>query len=225
MRVLVIEDSLRLSKYVRDGLAQAGYSVDVAHDGEEGLWLALSNEYDAIILDLMLPKLDGIAVLQRLRAKGRKTHVLILTARDSVADRVRGLDEGADDYLVKPFALEELIARVQTLIRRSYGFKDPVLSIGGLKIDTARRIVSRGSRELSLTVREFALLEYLVMRKGEVVSRTEIEKHIYDEQAEPSSNVVDSSIHRLRKKIETVGAGDLIRTRRGMGYVIEDQKK
>lgn len=225
MRVLLIEDSLRLSKYVSDGLSQVGYSVDVAHDGEEGLWLALSSEYDAIILDLMLPKLDGIAVLQRLRAKGRKTHVLILTAKESVPDRILGLGEGADDYLVKPFALEELIARVQTLIRRSYGLKNPVIAIGGLKVDTARRVVSREGQELSLTLREFALLEYLVMRRGQVVSRTEIEEHIYDEQTEPSSNVVDSSIHRLRKKIESIGARDLIRTRRGMGYMIEDQER
>ena len=222
MRVLLVEDSARLGKYVKDGLSQAGYSLDLAPDGEEGLWLALSNDYDAIILDLMLPKMDGMNVLRRLRKKGRKTHVLILTAKDSVSDRVRGLEEGADDYLVKPFALEELIARVQALVRRNYGLKAPVIKISDLEIDTARRSVYRKGKDLNLTSREYALLEYLAMRRGEVVTRTEIEHHIYDDRAEPLSNVVDSSVYRLRKKIEPPGHPTLIRTRRGMGYVLEN---
>jgi DNA-binding response OmpR family regulator len=222
MRVLLVEDSDRLRQYLEEGLAQAGFSVDTAPDGEEGLWLALSNDYDVIILDLMLPKMNGLTLLRKLREKGRTTHVLILTARDTVPDRVRGLEEGGDDYLVKPFALEELIARVQALARRSYGVKSSVITVGDLQIDTSRRTATFRDHAIDLTRREFALLEYLAMRPGQVVTRTEIESHIYDEQADPMSNVVDSAIYRLRKKIEAAGRTGLIRTRRGMGYVLED---
>lgn len=222
VRVLLVEDSVRLSKYIKKGLSRAGYSVDAALDGEEGLWLALSNDYDALILDLMLPRIDGITLLRRLREEGRKTHVLILTAKETVPDRVRGLGEGADDYLTKPFALEELIARVQALVRRSYGLKNPVIRIGSLEIDSTKRIATRKGKKLDLTNREFALLEYMTMKCGEVVSRTEIELHIYDDRSEPLSNVVDSTIYRLRKKLEMPGEPTLITTRRGMGYIIED---
>jgi DNA-binding response OmpR family regulator len=222
VRVLLIEDSRRLRTYVKDGLVQAGYVVDQASDGEEGLWLAFSNEYDAIILDLMLPKMDGITILQRLRKAGRKSHILILTAKDTVEDRVHGLEMGADDYLIKPFALEELLARVQALVRRSYNVKSPAISIGELEIDTARKRVSRRGKRIDLTSREYALLEYLALKKGQVVSRTEIEHHIYDDQAEVMSNVVDSFIYRLRKKIESPRGSALIQTRRGMGYILEE---
>jgi DNA-binding response OmpR family regulator len=221
-RVLLIEDSRRLRTYVKDGLIQAGFAVDQAEDGEEGLWLAGSNDYDAIILDLMLPKMDGLTVLDRLRSEGRKTHILILTAKDTVEDRVIGLDKGADDYLVKPFAFEELLARVQALVRRSYGIKSPVIDIGGLEIDIAKRSVERQGKAIDLTAREFALLEYLALRKGQVVSRKEIEDHLYDDGAELTSNVVDSHIYRLRKKIEIPGGPALIQTRRGMGYILEE---
>ena len=221
MRVLVIEDSKRLQTYIAKGLRLHGFAVDVASDGEEGLWRAEGDEYDVIVLDLMLPKLDGISLLERLRSQGRKTHVLILTARDSVEDRVHGLDHGADDYLVKPFAFAELVARIQALARRSYGVKSSQLTIGDLVIDTSRRTVCRGSEELPLKPAEYVLLEYLVMRQGQVVSRTEIERHIYDERAEPVSNVVDCAICRLRKKIDAPGAPSKIRTRRGMGYVLD----
>lgn len=220
--MLLIEDSERLSRYIKDALSDAGYAVDAALDGEEGLWLALSIDYDAIILDLMLPKLDGITVLQRIREKGKKTHILILTAKSTVPDRVLGLEEGADDYLVKPFALEELIARIHTLVRRSYRLKKPIIRIGDLKIDTSRRTATHNGHSLDLTTREYALLEYLAMRRGEVVSRSDIENHIYDEQAEPMSNVVDSLVYRLRKKLDMPGEPMLIRTRRGMGYVLEE---
>jgi DNA-binding response OmpR family regulator len=224
VRVLLIEDSERLRTYIKDGLSQAGYAVDLAPNGEEGLWLALSNDYDAIILDLMLPKLDGIAVLKRLREKGKGTHVLILTAKDTVEDRVHGLSEGADDYLIKPFALEELLARVRALVRRSYGVKSSRITIGELEIDTMRKTVRRQGELIDLTAREYALLEFLALRKGEVVSRTEIEHHIYDDRTEPMSNVVDSYVYRLRKKIEAPHGPALIHTRRGMGYVLEASK-
>jgi len=221
MRVLLVEDSVRLSKYIKEGLNQVGYAVDSALDGEDGSWLALSNNYDVIILDLMLPKVDGISLLRRLRENKRNTHVLILTAKDTLSDKVHGLRAGADDYLVKPFAMEELIARVQSLVRRAYGRKSPVIAIGDLEIDTSRRVASRQGGDLELTAREYALLEYLAMKQGQVVSRTEIEQHIYDDLADPLSNVVDSTVYRLRKKVERPGGLTLIHTRRGMGYVLE----
>ena len=221
MRILFIEDSKRLQASVGRGLRKAGYALDVAGDGKEGAWLAESNQYDVIVLDLMLPGLDGLSVLRGLRAKQNATHVLILTAKDTVDDRVRGLQAGADDYLVKPFAFEELLARVQALCRRSYQGKNPHIVIGDLQIDTAARLASRGRKTIKLTPREFMLLEYLARRRGEVVSRAEIEAHIYPDSAELMSNTVDSAICTLRKKITPRGASALIRTRRGMGYVLE----
>src|SRR3979411_1050577 len=172
MRLLLIEDLARLQSSVGLGLRKAGYAVDVSGDGEEGLWLAESNEYDAIILDLMLPKLDGLALLRSLRAKENSTHVLILTAKDTVENRVNGLQAGADDYLVKPFAFEELLARVQALCRRSYQHKNPKIDIGDLEIDTVARVALRNGKPIELTPREFRLLEYLAARPGQVVSRS-----------------------------------------------------
>jgi DNA-binding response OmpR family regulator len=218
--VLLVEDSKRLQDYVAEGLRQAGFAVDVAGDGEEGQWMAENTDYDVLVLDLMLPKLDGLSVLQRLRDQGSRIHILILTAKDTVDDRVFGLDSGADDYLVKPFAMEELIARVQALVRRSYEVKNPLIAVGGFTVDTARRVVTRDGRELDLKPREYALLEYLIVRRGEVVSRTEIEHHIYDERVEPMSNVVDSAVCQLRKKIDVPGETSIIQTRRGMGYIL-----
>jgi DNA-binding response OmpR family regulator len=220
LRLLLVEDSKRLRTHLRKGLRGEGYAVDVAGDGEQGLWLAEINDYDVIILDLMLPKLDGLGLLRSLRAQGRKTHVLILTAKDAVEDRVAGLEQGADDYLVKPFAFDELLARIQALVRRSYGAKSPAIAIGDLSLDTARRVVMRAGHELPLKPREYSLLHFLAMRRGEVVSRTEIERHIYDELVEPMSNVVDSAICQLRKKIDIKGRPSLIQTRRGMGYLL-----
>ena len=222
MRVLLVEDSQRLQTYVGKGLRLAGWAVDTASDGEEGFWLATENDYDVIVLDLMLPKLDGIAVLQRLRAAGSDTHILILTAKDTVSDRVHGFQQGADDYLIKPFAFEELLARVQALGRRKYHDKSGRVNIGGLAIDTASRTVSRDGVAIDLTAREYALLELLALRHGEVVTRTEIERCIYDERAEPMSNVVDSAVCLLRKKIDRAGSPSLIQTRRGMGYILRE---
>lgn len=222
MRVLLVEDSERLRNYVGKGLRMSGWAVDTAGDGEEGLWLASENDYDVIVLDLMLPKMDGITVLQRLRAGGSDTHVLILTAKDTVPDRVHGLAQGADDYLIKPFAFEELLARVQALVRRKYNEKSGRVDIGGLIVDTIARVVMREGQPLELTPREYALLELLALRRGEVVTRAEIEHRIYDERVEPMSNVVDSTICLLRKKIDTPDQPSLIQTRRGMGYVLRE---
>ena len=219
MRVLLIEDSVRLAKYVAAGLRREGYAVDVSADGEEGQYLAESGEYDVIVLDLMLPKRDGLSVLRELRAAGLKTHVLIMTAKDAVEDRVKGLREGADDYLIKPFAFEELLARLQALIRREYGVKKTIFRSGDVDIDMGSRAAFRCGEVLRLKPREYALLEYLALRAGEVVTRAEIEQHIYDERVDPVSNVVDSAICTLRRAIDPPGGPSMIQTRRGMGYV------
>jgi DNA-binding response OmpR family regulator len=221
VRVLLIEDSARLRRSVGAALRRSGYAVDVTGEGGEGLWMAQSIDYDVVVLDIMLPSLDGLSVLRRLREAGKSTHVLLLTAKDTVEDRVRGLQTGADDYLIKPFALEELLARVQTLCRRAYGSKQPRLVIGDLEIDTVAREVVRGGQAVHLKPREYALLEYLALRQGQVVSRRDIETHIYDEQVDPVSNVVDSAMSVLRKRIALPGSTPLIHTRHGVGYVMK----
>jgi two-component system, OmpR family, copper resistance phosphate regulon response regulator CusR len=219
VRVLVVEDYAPVRAAVREGLAENGFAVDVANDGEEGLWLAQSNPYDVIVLDLMLPKLDGTSILKRLRAGGSQVAVIVLTARDQLDDRVKGLDLGADDYLVKPFAFAELLARVRALVRRRYEMRDPTIRVGDIEIDTARREVKRSGESVALSAREYALLEYLAMRIGEVVTRTDIWEHVYDFHSEAHSNVVDVYIGYLRKKLERDGAPKLIHTRRGQGYL------
>jgi len=218
MRLLLIEDYLPLQQSLTKGLREAGFAVDTTADGQEGLWYAMSNEYDVIILDLMLPGMDGLEILKKIRAQGRKSHVLILTAKDTLQDRVTGLDLGADDYLVKPFAFEELLARVRALLRRSYSQKNPCINIEDLRIDLASQRVWRGREEIQLTPREYALLEYLAMRAGQTISRTDIWEHIYEFKSTASSNVVDVYIGYLRKKIEQPGKPSLIRTIRGRGY-------
>jgi two-component system OmpR family response regulator len=220
MRVLVVEDYAPIQKAVAKGLREAGFAVDATGDGEEGLWYATSNDYDVVVLDLMLPGMDGLSILRRLRAEGRPTHVLILTAKDTVQDRVIGLDLGADDYLVKPFAFDELLARVRALARRAYSAKNPSIAVGDLRIETSARRVWRGDDEISLTPREYALLEYLALRAGEPVSRTDIWEHIYEFTSEADSNVVDVYIGYLRKKIERPGRPPLIHTIRGRGYAV-----
>jgi len=221
MRILFVEDSKRLQRSIAIGLKKAGYTVDVTGDGQEGLWFAESYDYDVIILDLMLPGMDGLTILKRLREQEKKAFVLILTAKDTVEDKVEGLQTGADDYLVKPFAFEELLARIQALIRRKYGIKTNTINIGELEIDLARCAVLRNGKEIDLMPREYALLEFLALRKGTLVSRAEIEEHIYDERVDPMSNVVDSAICTLRKKIDSSDEPSIIKTRRGMGYIIE----
>ena len=221
MRVLLIEDSKRLQRSISEGLRKSGFKIDATGDGNEGLWYAESFDYDVIILDLMLPGLDGLSILNRLRKKQKPVHVLILSAKDTVEDRVLGLESGADDYLIKPFAFEELLARIQVLIRRKYNLKTKIIRLGNLEIDLNRRIVRLFDKTIELPPREYSLLEFLALQRGKLVSRTEIEEHIYDERAEPMSNVVDAAVCSLRKKIDKPGEGSLIITRRGLGYIIE----
>jgi DNA-binding response OmpR family regulator len=222
VRILLVEDSRRLQEAIGTGLHEMGYAVDISGDGEDGLWRAETGEYDVIVLDIMLPKLDGLTVLGRLREQGKTTHVLILTARDKVEDRVRGLQLGADDYLVKPFNFLELVARIQALARRAHGIKTPRITLGELLIDTSACTVTRAGEPIELTPREYALLEFLTFRRGQVVSRTQIEQHIYDDRVELASNVVDSTICMLRRKVDRPGVTSLIQTRRGLGYILEE---
>ena len=222
MRVLIIEDYAPVRESVAKGLREAGYAVDATDNGEEGLWYARSGEHDVIVLDLMLPKLDGLTLLGRLREEGNDIHVIILTAKDAVDDRVRGLDMGADDYMVKPFAFDELLARIRRLAMRNYGEKSSRITVDDLVVDPAKRTATRAGEPIDLTAREYALLEYLAIRSGEVVSRQDIWEHIYDFAAERNSNVIDVYIGRLRKKLEGPGLSPLIHTRRGMGYVLEE---
>ena len=221
MRLLLAEDSERLRHTLAVAFRRTGYAVDEAVDGEEALWRGRQGDHDAVILDIMLPGMDGLEVLRRMRAAGCEVPVLLLTARDSVPDRVLGLQAGADDYLPKPFALAELLARVQALCRRRYGRRGTRLEIGDLVVDTSMRTVERAGRPVELTAREYAILEYLAMRGGEVVSRAEIESHVYDDLVSPLSNVVDSAVCVLRAKLAVVpDAAPLIHTRRGQGYVL-----
>jgi DNA-binding response OmpR family regulator len=220
MKLLLIEDSQRLQRTLGLGLRRAGYALDVAGDGTTGLQLAETHRYDVIILDLMLPGLDGMGVLQRLRAGGGDAHVLILTAKDSTEDRVSGLRAGADDFMAKPFAFDELVARIQALVRRRHGQKNPRIAIGPLELDTAARRVIRDGVAVSLAPREYALLEYLAARRGEVVTRREIEDRLYAGQTEIASNAVDSAVCALRRRIDGQDDESLIETRRGQGYIL-----
>ena len=215
MRVLVIEDETRLLRNLAKALREENYAVDTATDGEEGLYKAENNDYDAIVLDVMLPRLDGWQVLERLR-KTKKTPVLFLTARDTTADRVRGLDGGGDDYLVKPFDLPELFARLRAIIRRAADRPSPEIRIGDVGIDTCSRTVSVAGQPILLTAKEYMILEYLAQHRGKVISRTELYEHVFDERADTMSNLLDVHVYNIRKKI----ARDLIETRRGLGYRI-----
>ena len=222
MRILVVEDYAPIRTSVVQALREGRYSVDEVEDGREALARISTGEYDLVVLDLMLPGLDGFSVLEEARGDGLETHFLLLTARDAVDDRVRGLDLGADDYLVKPFAMNELLARVRALLRRAYQRKSPTIEVGPLSIDTASHRVEISGESIELTAKEYALLEYLAMRKGEVVRRIDIWEHVYDERSDATSNVVDVYIGYLRRKLESTGAPRLIQTRRGEGYVLEE---
>lgn len=216
MRVLVVEDEPELLRVLAQALREEGYAVDEAADGPEGAFKATSLEYDAILLDLMLPGMDGWEVLARLR-KRRPTPVLILTARDAVDDRIRGLDNGADDYVVKPFSLSEVLARVRALIRRSAGRAGSRIDLGRVVVDTARRSVTCDGQPVVLTAREYAIVELLAHHRGEVVTRTQIYDHIFDETDDSLSNLVEVHVSNIRKKL----GKDFVQTRRGMGYVID----
>ncbi len=223
MKLLVVEDEVKTGDYVRQGLSEAGFVVDLVRNGQDGLHMATTGLYDLLILDVMLPDLDGWRILQRLRAADNFVPVLFLTARDSVADRVKGLELGADDYLVKPFAFSELLARVRTLLRRGAG-NQPVdrIEVGDLVLDLARRRATRAGRKIVLTNKEFALLELLARRRGEVLPRSLIASQIWDMNFDSDSNVIDVAIRRLRAKIDDGFDQKLIQTVRGMGYVLEE---
>jgi two-component system copper resistance phosphate regulon response regulator CusR len=223
MRVLIAEDHASLARSIATGLRDEGYAVDLTFDGEEALHLARANPYDALVLDIMLPNRDGWNILQTLRRAGSPVPIMFLTARDAVEDRVKGLDLGADDYLIKPFEFDELVARIRALIRRGHSQQSANIHIGDLEIDTARKTARRGENEIELTAREFALLEYLAHRQNQVVTRAEIWEHLYDEHDEISSNVVDVYIGYLRSKIDKDFPTRLIHTRRGLGYILSAQ--
>jgi two-component system OmpR family response regulator len=222
MRVLVVEDEHRVANYICQALVEESFAVDQAHDGLRALELAAEHQHDAIVLDLMLPGLDGLTVCRRMRQAQADTPILILSARDMVEDRVKGLDAGADDYLVKPFAIEELLARLRALLRRQSRHPDPVFTVGGLRLDPATRAVSCGSRPITLTAREHALLEYLMRRPGIVHTRTMIAEHVWEFPFDHASNVVDVYIKHVRDKIDTKGRPSFIQAVRGVGYVLSD---
>ena len=221
MKLLIIEDSQRLLRSLGIGLRKMGYAVDLVADGAEGLDFARLNDYDVIVLDLMLPTMDGLTVLQRLRALGRQTHILILSAKDQVADRIRGLQLGADDYMVKPFSFDELCARIQSLTRRRYGEKNPGITIGGLVLNTAARAVSRDGHRVNLTPAEYCMFEHLALNRGRVLSKEQLLDAAHDSDSSPGPNVVEVIICTLRKKIGCDGGDAIIETRRGHGYCIE----
>ncbi len=224
MKVLLIEDSKLLQRSVGTALKKAGYAVDVTGDGKEGLWYAESNPYDAIILDLMLPGMDGLTLLHRLRTQGKNTHVLILTAKDTVADRVRGLQSGADDYLVKPFEFRELLARVKVLVRKPEQLAETVnvLVVGDLELDLEKKVAHRGNTYIELTAKEFSLLEYFMRNSGRVLSRIDIAEKVWDIKFDFGTNVVDVYVNFLRKKIDKGHDKKMIHTRVGFGYVFGD---
>ena len=226
MRALVIEDELKTAAYLRQGLSENGFTVEVCTNGEDGLHQALTIENDLIILDVMLPKRDGWSVLAAMRKAGKQTPVIFLTARDTVYDKVKGLELGADDYLVKPFDFSELLARVRTILRRGPARQAEVLRIADLQLDLSRRKAARsGGARLDLTAKEFALLELLVRRQGEPLSRTLIAEQVWDIRFDSDSNVVEVAIRRLRSKVDDPFAKKLIHTVRGVGYVIEERAK
>ena len=223
MRLLLVEDDIKIASFIQKGLKAAGYAVDQAKDGEEGLDLALTEPYDVAIIDIMLPKLDGLSLIRKLRAEKIGTPVIILSAKDSVADRIRGLETGSDDYLTKPFAFSELLARVQALIRRSSGTTEPTrLTFSNLSMDLITREVSREGKRIDLQPLEFSLLEYLMRNAGRVVSKTMIMEHVWDYNFDPMTNVVEARISRLRDKIDKNFSEKLIHTVRGVGYVIRE---
>ena len=223
MRILVVEDEQKVASFIQKGLEEEGHAVDVALDGEDGLTMALDAVHDLVVLDIMLPKRDGLSVLRELRQRRIQTPVLLLTARDAVPDRVTGLDAGADDYLVKPFAFDELLARIRALLRRRGGDRLAVLTAADLSLDPATREVRRGGKKIELTAKEFALLEYLLRNKGRVLNRALIAQHVWDYDFDSSTNVIDVYINYLRKKVDADFTPRLIHTVRGAGYVLREE--
>lgn len=224
MRILVIEDDQKVAGFIKKGLIEESYAVDVCHDGTDGAFWATANEYDVILLDIMLPKKDGITVCKELRAQGMAAPILMLTARDSVDDKIRGLDAGADDYLAKPFSFGELLARIRSLMRRSQAQKTATLTLADLEMNPTARSVTRAGKAISLTTKEYALLEYFMRHPGEVLSETRIVEHVWDMNYDPATNVVNVYIHHLRSKIDKDFEPKLLHTIRGAGYVLKDER-
>lgn len=223
MRIILIEDDKKIAAFIKKGLEEEHYAVDVFHDGEDGAYWATVNEYDLIILDIMLPKKNGIKICNEIRHKNILTPILMLTAKTSIEDRVKGLDTGADDYLTKPFAFEELFARVRSLLRRNQAYKTKTLKIADLELDPASRKVSRANKKIALTGKEYALLEYLMRNKGRVLTETMIIDHVWDMNFDPESNIVNVYIHHLREKVDRGFGKKLIHTIRSLGYTITDE--
>lgn len=220
MRILLVEDESRVAGFIGRGLREQSYAVDIASDGEQALYLASINDYDLILLDIMLPRKDGYSVCRELRASGLRAPILMLTARDAVDDRIAGLDAGADDYLPKPFEFKELLARMRAVLRRSADWRPPVAQVDDLSIDTASHVVERAGRRIVLTAKEYALLEFLALKQGRVVGRADIAHHVWDDDFDPFSNIIDVYINRLRNKIDAGARRPLIHTRRGEGYIL-----
>ncbi|MFQ5846212.1 MAG: heavy metal response regulator transcription factor [Candidatus Methylomirabilales bacterium] len=223
MRLLVVEDEKKVASFIKQGLEEEGYAVDVAPDGEEGLAMALDRVHDLVILDIHLPRMDGLRVLQELRRAKLANPVLLLTVRATIEDKVLGLDAGADDYLTKPFAFEELLARVRALLRRRAQAEPPVLEIADLTLDPARRAVARGGEQIDLTAKEFALLAYFMRNPGRVLTRTMISEHVWDYSFDTMTNVIDVYVNYLRKKIDAGREPKLIHTVRGVGYMLKTE--
>ena len=222
MRVLVVEDDNRIAAFVAKGLRENSYAVDVATDGEAATYLASINSYDVFILDVNLPKKDGFEVCKELRASGNTKPILMLTARDAIDDRISGLDTGADDYLIKPFEFRELLARLRALLRRHSEVRAPKIMVADLEIDTISHTVRRGGKQIDLTTKEYSLIEFLALNKGKVVGREEISEHVWDDTFDPFSNLIEVYIKRLRSKLDEDFAAQLIHTRRGAGYILDD---
>lgn len=223
MRILVVEDEKKVGSFIKKGLEEEHYAVDIAYDGEEGLTLAQINEYDLILLDIMLPRLDGMEVLRQIRRNGSNVPILMLTAKDSVEDIVSGLNGGSDDYLTKPFSFDELVARVRALLRRKAKEKTDLLTVGDLSLSTSTHRVKRGEREIELTAKEYALLEYFMRNPNRVLTRVLITEHVWDYHFDPSTNVIDVYVNYLRKKIDQGFEKKLIHTIRGSGYMMKDE--
>jgi DNA-binding response OmpR family regulator len=223
MRILLVEDEPRMANVIAKGLREHSYAVDIASDGDAGLYQTAINDYDVIVLDVLLPQRDGFEVCRELRRRGNATPVLMLTARAAIDDRIAGFDAGADDYLTKPFSFRELLARIRALLRRDSQLRPDVLEIGDLVVDSASHRVCRGNHEVPLTAKEYALLEYLARRAGQLVSRSEIAAHVWDESFDPFSNIIEVYINRLRKKIDGSHSNKLLHTRRGEGYILESR--
>jgi heavy metal response regulator len=223
MRILIVEDEKKVASFIKKGMEEEYFTADIALDGKEGLKMATSEDYDAIIMDIMLPFIDGISLLKEIRKREIITPVLMLTVKDSLKDKVEGLDAGADDYLTKPFAFEELVARIRALLRRHESSKTPTLHVGELVLDLQSHKVLRGEQEILLTPKEYAILEYLMRNSNKVVSRTKLIEHVYEYHFDPETNIIDVYINKVRAKVDNNFDKPLIHTIRGIGYIIKDE--